>query len=84
MSDIKWLPDGQKTFDKVLAAVPAEMRDAIKPKLLQMLAEADALIRRQAVIIQAQREYIKQVSGHDVARDIELAELLKPGTEEQT
>ncbi len=38
MSDIKWLPDGQKTFDKVIAAVPAEMRDAIKPKLLQMLA----------------------------------------------
>ena len=47
------------------------------------LAQPDALIRRQAVIIQAQREYIKQVSGHDVARDIELAELLKPGTEEQ-
>ena len=29
MSDIKWLPDGQKTFDKVMAAVPDEMRDAI-------------------------------------------------------
>ncbi len=38
MSDIKWLPDGQKTFDKVMAAVPAEMRDTMKPKLLQMLA----------------------------------------------
>ncbi len=38
MSDIKWLPDGQKTFDKVMAAVPEAMRDAIKPKLLQMLA----------------------------------------------
>ena len=38
MSDIQWLPDGQKTFDKVMAAVPEAMRDAIKPKLLQMLA----------------------------------------------
>ena len=38
MSDIKWLPDGQKTFDKLMAAVPEAMRDAIKPKLLQMLA----------------------------------------------
>ena len=38
MSDIKWLPDGQKTFDKVMAAVPDEMRDVIKPKLTQMLA----------------------------------------------
>ncbi len=38
MSDIKWLPDGQKMFDKLMAAVPDAMRDAIKPKLLQMLA----------------------------------------------
>lgn len=38
MSDIKWLPDGQKTFDKLMAAVPEAMRDVIKPKLLQMLA----------------------------------------------
>ncbi|MCP4716441.1 MAG: hypothetical protein GY868_15075 [Deltaproteobacteria bacterium] len=38
MSDIKWLPDGQKTFDKVIAAVPEAMRDTFKPKLLQMLA----------------------------------------------
>lgn len=37
MSDIKWLPDGQKAFDKVMAAVPEGMRDAIKPKLLEML-----------------------------------------------
>ncbi len=38
MADIKWLPDGQKTFDKVMQAVPEAMRDAIKPKLLEMLA----------------------------------------------
>ncbi len=38
MADIKWLPDGQKTFDKVMAAIPEAMRDTIKPKLLQMLA----------------------------------------------
>ena len=38
MADIKWLPDGQKTFDKLMAAVPAEMRDTMKPKLIQMLA----------------------------------------------
>lgn len=38
MADIKWLPDGQKMFDKLIAAVPEAMRDAIKPKLLEMLA----------------------------------------------
>ena len=38
MSDIKWLPDGQKTFDKVIAAVPEGMREAMKPKLAEMLA----------------------------------------------
>jgi len=38
MSDIKWLPDGQKMFDKLMAAVPDAMRDAIRPKLEQMLA----------------------------------------------
>jgi len=38
MSDIKWLPDGQKMFDKLMAAVPEPMRDTIRPKLLQMLA----------------------------------------------
>ena len=38
MSDIKWLPDGQKVFNKLLAVVPDAMRDAIKPKLLEMLA----------------------------------------------
>ena len=38
MADIKWLPDGQKTFDKVMAAIPAEMRDVMKPKLMEMLA----------------------------------------------
>jgi len=38
MADIKWLPDGQKMFDKLMAAVPEAMRAAIKPKLLEMLA----------------------------------------------
>ena len=38
MSDIKWLPDGQKMFDKLMSAVPEAMRDAIRPKLEQMLA----------------------------------------------
>ena len=37
MSDIKWLPDGQKTFEKLMAAVPDAMRDTMRPKLLQML-----------------------------------------------
>jgi len=37
MADIKWLPDGQKAFEKVLGAIPDGMRDAIKPKLLEML-----------------------------------------------
>jgi len=38
MSDIKWLPDGQKLFDKLMSAVPEPMREPIRPKLLQMLA----------------------------------------------
>jgi len=38
MADIKWLPDGQETFDKVIAAVPEGMRAAMKPKLIEMLA----------------------------------------------
>ena len=38
MSDIKWLPDGQKMFDKLMSAVPEPMREPIRPKLLQMLA----------------------------------------------
>ncbi len=37
MSDIKWLPDGQKTFEKLIAAVPEAMQDTMRPKLLQML-----------------------------------------------
>ncbi len=38
MADITWLPDGQETFDKVIAAVPEGMRAAMKPKLTEMLA----------------------------------------------
>ena len=38
MSDIKWLPDGQETFDKVIAAVPEGMRAVMQPKLTEMLA----------------------------------------------
>ena len=38
MADIKWLPDGQKAFNKVLAAVPEAIRDTMKSKLLEMLA----------------------------------------------
>ncbi len=38
MADIKWLPDGQKAFDKVMAAVPEGMREGMRPKILEMLA----------------------------------------------
>ncbi|MEI6125661.1 MAG: NAD(P)H-dependent oxidoreductase subunit E [Pseudomonadota bacterium] len=38
MSDIKWLPDGQKMLEKLMTAVPEPMREPIRPKLLQMLA----------------------------------------------
>jgi len=38
MADIKWQPDGQKTFEKLMAAVPEGMRDAVRPKLMEMLA----------------------------------------------
>ena len=38
MADIKWLPDGQKAFEKVMAAVPEGMRAAMQPKIMEMLA----------------------------------------------
>jgi NADH:ubiquinone oxidoreductase subunit F (NADH-binding)/(2Fe-2S) ferredoxin len=38
MADIKWLPDGQEAFEKLAVAIPEEMRDQMKPKLVQMLA----------------------------------------------
>jgi len=37
MAEITWSPDGQETFEKLITAVPEPMRDAIKPKLLEML-----------------------------------------------
>lgn len=37
MADIKWLPDGQKAFEKMVAAIPEGMRDAVRPKLQEML-----------------------------------------------
>ena len=38
MSDIKWMPDGTKMFEKLMNAVPEAMRDMIKPKLLELLS----------------------------------------------
>ena len=38
MSDIKWMPDGIKMFEKLMNAVPEAMRDMIKPKLLELLS----------------------------------------------
>ena len=38
MSDIKWMPDGTKRFEKLMNAVPEAMRDMIKPKLLELLS----------------------------------------------
>ncbi len=38
MADLKWTPDGQKIFKKLTDAIPEAMREAIKPKLLEMLA----------------------------------------------
>lgn len=38
MSDLRWTKDGAETFEKLMGAVPAPMRDAIKPKLIEFLA----------------------------------------------
>lgn len=38
MADLTWTPDGEKIFNKLTDAVPEAMREAIKPKLLEMLA----------------------------------------------
>ena len=38
MSDIKWMTDGTKMFEKLMNAVPEAMRDMIKPKLLELLS----------------------------------------------
>ncbi len=39
MADVTWTPEGEKLFAKLLAAVPEAMREPIKPKLIQMLAQ---------------------------------------------
>jgi len=39
MSEVTWTPEGEKLFEKLLAAVPEAMRETIKPKLIQMLAQ---------------------------------------------
>jgi len=38
MADLTWTPDGEKIFKKLTDAVPEAMREAIKPKLLEMIA----------------------------------------------
>ena len=38
MADLKWMPDGEEIFKKLTDAIPEAMREAIKPKLLEMLA----------------------------------------------
>ena len=37
MADLKWMPDGEDIFKKLTDAIPEAMREAIKPKLLEML-----------------------------------------------
>jgi len=39
MSEVTWSPEGEKLFEKLLAAIPEAMRETIKPKLIQMLAK---------------------------------------------
>jgi len=38
MADLTWTPEGEKIFNKLTEAIPEAMREAIKPKLLEMLA----------------------------------------------
>jgi len=80
MSDIKWLPDGQKTFDKVMAAVPEAMRDAIKPKLLQMLAGKAA---GQAVSGDLVKEWVKEDLPEPQRSALMAALGLKPDADEK-
>lgn len=37
MASITWTPEGEKLFQKLIEAVPEQMREAIRPKLLEML-----------------------------------------------
>jgi len=37
MADLTWTPDGEEIFKKLTDAVPEAMRDAIEPKLLEMI-----------------------------------------------
>src|SRR5210317_1674890 len=37
MADLKWMPDGEEIFKKLTDAIPEAMREAIKPKLLEIL-----------------------------------------------
>jgi len=49
MAEVTWSPEGEKLFAKLVAAVPEAMRDAIRPKLVQMLAQragSDAIDER--------------------------------------
>lgn len=39
MAEVTWSPEGEQLFEKLIAAVPEAMREAIKPKLTQMLAQ---------------------------------------------
>ncbi len=39
MAEVTWTPEGEKLFEKLLAAVPEAMRETIQPKLIQMLAQ---------------------------------------------
>ena len=39
MAEVTWTPEGEKLFEKLLAAVPEAMRDTIKPKLIQLLEQ---------------------------------------------
>ena len=38
MAELTWSPDAEKTFAKLIEAIPEAMREMIKPKLLEMLA----------------------------------------------
>jgi NADH-quinone oxidoreductase subunit E len=42
MAELKWSPDGEKLFAKLMEAVPEAMRDTMKPKLMEMLASKAA------------------------------------------
>jgi len=72
MPDPRWTTDGKKMFEKVMSAVPDAMRDAVKPKLMELLAArakgkpvTDEVVKKMVVedLPEPQKSVLMQVLG---------------------